>query len=178
MKTYVLLAVLFAMCCFPAIMFAQQASPPKPPVELDQLKSLLITRNSNCKGKEFATQFGPERVTRLILISTLDLDGFWYVVQGAEKKTAANPNPVKFRSAFGYDTASKKFITLGVDNLGGHNMQTADAVSGGKAVFTGTYKLNGTDYTVRDSYTATTHLGEMQVGGDWKKVDEETCTAR
>lgn len=178
MKTHVVLGVLFAMFTCPATLLAQQMIPPKPPVELDQLKPLIITKNSECKGKEFASPFGPEHVSRLTFTSTLDLDGFWYVVHGTEKKTAVNPNPVKFRAVFGYDTASKKFTTLGVDNLGGHDMETADAVSDGKAVFSGTYKLNGSDYAVRDTYSAMGHLGEVQVGGDWKKVDEETCSAK
>ena len=42
----------------------------------------------------------------------------------------------------------------------------------------GTYTLNGTDYSVRDTYMPTGHLGEIQVGGAWKKTDEETCTKK
>ena len=114
----------------------------------------------------------------MTVTSNLELDGFWYVVLGAEKKTAENPTPAKFRAAFAYDTASKKFVTVLIDNVGGRAVETAGPVSAGKAVFTGTYALNGTDYSVRDTYTPTGHLGEVEVGGTWKKTDEETCTKK
>ena len=99
-----------------------------------------------------------------------------YVVQGAEN--AVNPTPAKFRGAFGYDTASKKFVALFIGNLGGHAVETAATVSAGKVVFTGTDTLNGTDYNVRDTYTPMGHVGEVQVSGTWKKTDEETCTKK
>jgi hypothetical protein len=98
----------------------------------------------------------------MIVTSSLELDGFWYVVQGAEKKTAVNPTPAKFRGAFGYDTAGKKFVALFIDNLGGHAVETADTVSAGKVVFTGTDTLNGTDYNVRDTYTPTGHVARFR----------------
>jgi hypothetical protein len=174
-----LLAVGFAMSLLPAVSFAQQgapAAPPKAPVEINQLP--LVGGRFECKGKNFASPLSPEHATRLIFTGNLELDGFWYIVQGAEKKTAVNPTPAKFRAAFGYDTASKKFVTIGIDNLGGHSMETADAVSANKAVFTGTYTLNGTDYNVRDTYMPTGHVGEVQIGGNWKKTDEETCAKK
>jgi hypothetical protein len=178
MRTGMLLAIGFAMSLLPAVAFAQSApaAPPKAPVEIDQLP--LVGGKFECKGKNFASPLSPEHATRLILSSNRELDGFWYIVQGTEKKTAVNPTPGKFRSAFGYDTASKKFVTLFIDNLGGYGMETADTVSAGKAVFTGTYTLNGTDYNVRDTFMPTGHLGEVQVGGNWKKGDEETCTKK
>ena len=180
MRTGTLLAVGFAMSLLPAVLFAQQsasAAPPKAPVEMDQLKPIVAGR-FECKGKNFASPLSPEHATRLIFTGNLELDGFWYVVQGAEKKTAVNPTPGKLRAAFGYDTASKKFVTIVIDNAGGHWIETAATVSAGKAVFTGTYTLNGTDYNVRDTYMPTGHVGEVQVSGDWKKTDEETCTKK
>jgi len=184
MRAGTLLAVGFAICFLPAVSFAQQsasAAPPKAPVEMDQLKALFkpfVARTSECKGRDFATPFSPEHATRLIFTGSLELDGFWYILQGTEKKTAVNPTPAKFRAAFGYDPASKKFVSIGIDNLGGHWIETADAMSADKTVFTGTYTLNGTDYKIRDTLTPTGHVGELQVGGDWKKGDEETCTKR
>jgi hypothetical protein len=183
MRTGLLLAVGFAMSLLPEVSFAQQgtpAAPPKAPVELNQLP--LGPGRFECKGKNFASPLSPEHATRLLITGNLELDGFWYVARGAEKKTAVNPTPGKFRSAFGYDTASKRFVTLFIDNLGGHGVETADTVSAGKAVFTGTYALNGTDYNVRDTFMPTgggfRHLGEVQVSGAWKKSDEETCAKK
>jgi hypothetical protein len=178
MKTGMLLAVGFAMCIFPTPSFAQQsASTPKPPVEIDQLKP-IFAGTFECQGKNFASPLSPEHATRLTYTGSLELDGFWYVVQGAEKKTAANPTPGKLRAAFGYDPAGKKFVTIGIDNLGSHWIETADTVSADKVVFTGTYTLNGTDLSVRDTYSPTGHVGEIQSNGEWKKADEETCTKR
>jgi hypothetical protein len=175
-----LLVLGFAIFLLPAISFAQQgapADPPKAPLEINQLP-LVGGGRYECKGKNFASPLSPEHATHLVFISNPELDGFWYVVQGTERKTPVNPTPGKFRAAFGYDTASKKYVTLLIDNLGGRAVETADAVSAGKAVFTGTYTLNGTDYNVRDTYTPTGHLGEVQVSGAWKKTDEETCTKK
>ena len=179
MRTGMLVAVGFAIF-LPTVSFAQQsasAAPTKAPVEIGQLKP-LFGGTFKCKGKDFASAFGPEHATRLIFTGSRELDGFWYVVLGAEEKTAVNPTPGKFRAAFGYDTASKKFVSIGIDNLGGHWIETADTVSADKAVFTGTYTLNGTDYNPRDTYTPTGHVGELQVGGEWKKIDEETCAKK
>jgi len=177
MRPGMLLAVGFAMGFLPAVSFAQQsapAAPPKAPVEMDQLKPLLAG-TLECDGEYFASAFSPEHSARSTIISNRELDGFWYIWQAAEEKTAANPTPGKFREAFGYDPAGKKFVAIGVDNLGGHWIQTADTVSADKAVFIGTYTLNGTDYKARDTITPTGHIGETQLGGDWKKIDEETC---
>ncbi len=180
MKTGMLLAIGFAMCLLPTVSFAQQsapAAPAKAPVEMDQLKP-FVGGTVECKGKNFASPVSPEHATRATGTSNLELDGFWYVVQYSEKKTAVNPTPGKTRNAFGYDPTSKKFVSIFIDNLGGHGMETADTVSADKVVYTGTYTLNGTDYNLRDTYTPTGHVGEIQVGGDWKKADEETCTKK
>ena len=180
-RTGMLIAVSFGMSLLSAVSFAQQgapASPPKAPVEINQLPLVGGGGRFECKGQSFASPLGPEHATIMIVTSSLELDGFWYVVQGAEKKTAVNPTPAKFRGAFGYDTASKKFVALFIDNLGGHAVETADTVSAGKVVFTGTDTLNGTDYNVRDTYTPMGHVGEVQVSGTWKKTDEETCTKK
>ena len=180
MRVGTLLAVGFAMGFLPAVSFAQQSAPaasPKAPLEMDQLK-LLFEGRFECKGKNFASPFSPEHATRLIFTGSRELDGFWYVVQGAEVKTAVNPTPGKFRAAFGYNTASKKFVSIGIDNAGGHWIETAETVSADKAVFAGPFTLNGTDYKLRDTYTPTGHVGEVQVGAGWKKADEETCTKK
>lgn len=183
MRTGIFLTVGFAMSLLPAGSFAQQGAPaalPKPPAEINQLP--FVGGRFECKGKNFASPLSPEHATRLLVTGNPELDGFWYIVQGIERKTAVNPTPGKFRAAFGYDTATKKFATLFIDNLGGHGVQTADTASAGKAIFTGTYTLNGTDYNTRDTYTQTGggfgHLGEIQDNGAWKKTDEEACTKK
>jgi hypothetical protein len=104
------------MCLLPAVSFSQQdapAAPPKAPVEINRLP-FFRGRDGRfeCKGKDFASPLGPEHTARLIGTGNLELDGFWYVVRGAEEKTAVNPTPGKFKSSFGYDTAIKKFVLL------------------------------------------------------------------
>ena len=82
-------------------------------------------------------------------------------------------------AATGYDPLSKKLIQIGFDNLGGRWTETADSATPDKPVFSGKYTLNGNEIGVRDTYSyegrKCSHLGEIQVGGDWKKLDEETC---
>ncbi len=178
MRTGMLLAFGFAMCLLPAVSFAQPSTaPPKAPVQLEQLMP-FVGGTQECKGKYFASPASPEHAIRAIQTGKRELDGFWYVVHDAEEKTAVNPTPFKFIVAYGYDPATKKFVSVLIDNLGSQFMETADTVSADKVVFTGTYTHNGTDYKVRDTYTPTGHLGEIQFGGDWKKVDEETCTRK
>jgi len=176
MRAGTLLAVGFAIGFLPAVSFARQSAPAAPPapVEIDQLKP-FFGGTTECNGKDFASPASPEHATRVTLTGKRELDGFWYVVQGAEEKTAVNPTPLKFTNVFGYDPGRKKFVSISIDNLGGHFMETADTVSADKVVFTGTYTLNGTDYNLRETYTPTGHVDEVQVGGDWKKTDEETC---
>jgi uncharacterized protein DUF1579 len=154
------------------------ASAPTRPAAMDQLSPVFPIGSVKCTGKTYASPFGPEHATRLSMTSKPELDGFWIVARGAEQKTAENPNPGKFVGAYGYDSGKKKFIAMGYDNAGGHFMETSDGPADGKIVYTGTFTLNGNDTPVRDTITPTTHVGEIQVGGDWKKLDEETCTKK
>ncbi len=171
-------AACFALCLLSAPAFAQNAaSAPKPPAELAQLRELLQVGLGlvRCKGTVFASSFGPEHPTIIMMVARPDLDGFWLTQHSNELKTAENPNPAKFLQAVGYDTAKKKFIAIGQDNLGGHWLEWSDSVAPDKAVFVGTFTLNGNDINIRDTLTPGGHMGEIQVGGVWNKFDEETC---
>ena len=155
---------------------ASSASARKPAPEMDQLKPLIGTWA--CTGEVFASTFGPAHPTRGTQTFTLQLGGFWVVVRSAEDKTPQNPAPLRALGAVTYDSGRKKFVTVGYDNLGGYAIETSDT-SVDNAVYTGSFFLNGTETKVRDTYTMkgneTHHVGEVQVGSDWKKLDQETC---
>jgi hypothetical protein len=152
---------------------AKSASARKPAPEMEQLKPLIGTWA--CSGEVFASAFGPAHPTSGTQTFNPALGGFWVVVRGAEDKTPKSPAPLRTLGAVTYDSVRKKFVTVGFDNLGGYAMET----SADNAVYTGSFNLNGTETKVRDTYTIkaneTHHTGEIQVGNDWKKLDEETC---
>lgn len=174
-----------ALCILSAPAFAQEspsgtggaaATAPKRSPELDRLRPILVG-SLKCTGKAFASSFGPEHLIRVSVVTTPELDDFWYISRGEAEKTADDPTPGKFHTAFGYDAAKKKFLAIGIDNLGGHWMETSDGPAGDKIVYTGTFTMNGNDTNIRDTISATHHVGEVQVGSDWQKIDEETCEA-
>lgn len=153
---------------------APSAAARKAPAELEQIKRIVVGKFA-CTGRNYVARMGRGRATRLTVTGTPELDGFWYLSVGQEDKTAENPRPAKFREAFGYDSVKKKFVAIGIDNAGGHSMETSDGPAGERIVYTGTYTIIGNDLSIRDTYSATGHIGEVQSGGEWRKVDEETC---
>jgi hypothetical protein len=155
---------------------ATSAAARKPAPEMDQLKPLV--GNWACTGEVFESAFGKAHPTSGIQTFRPELSGFWIGSRIEEDKTPQNPAPLRAAGAVTYDSSKKKFVAIGYDNLGGYAIETADAAVD-NAVYTGSFFLNGTETKVRDTYTMKGnemhHLGEIQVGSDWKKLDQETC---
>ncbi|WP_345680753.1 hypothetical protein [Yinghuangia aomiensis] len=108
-------------------------------------------------------------------------DGFWLVLDLAEKRTSANPNPMSGQYYWGYDQSSGKFTAEWFDNSGGRISQTSPGWSGDELVFTGTATSGAVTVPFRDIFVRKTtteyyHRGEIDFGQGWAAADEETVT--
>jgi hypothetical protein len=58
--------------------------------------------------------------------------------------------------------------------------ETADGATPQNVVFSGKYTLNGNESAVRDTFSFKkrefSHLGEIHIGREWRKLNEEKCT--
>jgi uncharacterized protein DUF1579 len=154
------------------------AGPPKPAPEMKQLDFFLGTWK--CDGKMLANPMGPEHAMKTTATGKTDLDGFWVSVRVEEKKTKDSPMPIKGNFQMTYDAAGKKFQAVWVDNFGGWGPATSTGWEGDKMTFTGEMFGGGQKMGSRDSFTKKSdkemvHVGEMQMGGKWSTMMEETC---
>ncbi|HTQ80589.1 MAG TPA: DUF1579 family protein [Thermoanaerobaculia bacterium] len=162
----------------PAPGAAPAAALPSPPAELSQLA--YFAGNWSCKGQVEATPFGPQHPTQSKVSIRKEYGGFWNVGTYKEAKSATNPSPMSFEFIMGYDSAAKAFTMDGFDTFGSRSHQKASGWQDNKIVFDGESVGNGTTTPARDTFTkksASTleHLGEIQVNGNWTKIDQETC---
>ena len=84
---------------------------------------------------------------------------------------------------FGYNAQLNKFFSNSVDNMGGVSTQTTVRGTPGHTVWTGTSGQGGQTAPSRDtddriSDTKIHHVGEINIGGNWTKVVDATCTKR
>jgi hypothetical protein len=176
MKSRVIMTTLLV---FGAIGFAEAASSPAPPPEIDQLK--IFEGTAKCTGNQSASDFGPAHATTGVARGRRDLGGFWITIRYDERKTKANPNPVHALYALGYDPSAKQFLSNGFDGFGGRGTETSSGWEGDKLTFTGEYVVAGKKIGYRDTFTRKgereiDHLGENQgADGKWVTLDQETC---
>jgi len=154
------------------------AGPPKPAPEMKQLDLFLGTWK--CEGKMLANPMGPEHTVKSTVTGKTDLDGFWVAVRIDEKKTKDSPMPIKGNFQITYDAATKKFQAVWNDNFGGWGQMTSAGWEGDKITFTGEMYGMGQKMGSRDSFTKKSdkemvHTGEMQAGGKWAPMMEDTC---
>ena len=133
-----------------------------------------------CTGIAFASDMGPEHPTTATVTVKSALGGKWMETHYTENKTAKNPMPFDVMSFWGWDESQKKFVAVGVDNMGGHGTQTSSGMNGDTLVFEGSMAMGPMPATFRDTFTikgnTATHAGAMQdKSGGWKEMDKETC---
>jgi hypothetical protein len=151
---------------------------PKPAVELDQLKFFETTWK--CEGKQPAGPFGPEQTYKSSFKGKKDVDNFWLAFEYGQKKTKTHPLPIAAKGFMGYDPSTKKYVTTGVDNMGGFISETSTGWEGDKLVFAGDGQMGGQKISFRETYTkkgdkAMTWNGEMKMGKDWIPVGTDEC---
>lgn len=170
MKSKVLYLVL---CLAATAAFAQKPSP-----ELRQLDYFGGTWA--CKGMALASDFGPEHATSGTVVAKWTLGNYWMHVEYRETKTKANPMPYAVSVYMGWDEEVKKFVLGGVDDMGAYETEQSSGWDGDKFVLEGPAHMAGMTMKTRDVFTKVSakelkHYSEIEMKGEWKKMDEETC---
>jgi hypothetical protein len=165
----------------PAVAVAPATPPPpapKPAVELDQLKMFEATWK--CEGKQPAGPMGPEQDYKSTFKGKKDVESFWISFEYSQKKSKAHAMPVMAKGYIGYDPAAKKYVSLGVDNMGGSVTESSPGWEADKLTFTGDGQMGGQKISFRETYTKKSDKemiwsGEMKMGKDWIPVGTDTC---
>jgi len=151
---------------------------PKPAAELDQLKSL--EGSWRCDGKQPAGPFGPEQAYKSSFKMKKDIENFWIGFEYAQKKSKVHTLPVTAKGYLGYDPATKKYVTMGVDNMGGSITESSTGWEGDKLVFAGDGQMGGQKVSFRETYLKKgdkemTWTGEVKMGKEWIPVGTDSC---
>jgi hypothetical protein len=151
---------------------------PKPAAELDQLK--MFEGTWRCDGKQPAGPMGPEQTYKSSFKGKKDVDSFWLAFEYAQKKSKVHTMPITAKGFLGYDPTAKKYVTMGVDNMGGSISESSPGWEGDKLVFSGDGQMGGQKISFRETYTKKsdkemTWSGEMKMGKDWINVGTDTC---
>jgi Protein of unknown function (DUF1579) len=163
----------------PAVAAAAPPPPaPKPAAELDQLKMFEATWK--CDGKQPAGPMGPEQDYKSTFKGRKDVDSFWIAFEYSQKKSKAHALPIVAKGYLGFDPAAKKYVTLGVDNMGGSVSESSPGWEADKLTFTGDGQMGGQKISFRETYTKKSDKemiwsGEMKMGKDWIPVGTDTC---
>jgi hypothetical protein len=107
-----------------------------------------------------------------------ELGGFWQT--GTIKGTSPKMPPFEGRFHATYDPGAKAFVMLWVDNMGGWARSTSSGWKGDTMVYEGESHMAGQTIPGRDTFTRSgtgemKHVWEMQTGGKWLTIGEETC---
>ena len=162
----------------PAPAAAAAPPAPKPAAELDQLKSLEGAWR--CDGKQPAGPFGPEQDYKSSFKVKKDIENFWIGFEYAQKKSKVHPMPIMAKGYLGYDPLTKKYVTMGVDNMGGSITESSVGWEGDKLVFAGDGQMGGQKVSFRETYQKKGDkemlwTGEMKMGKDWIAVGSDSC---
>jgi len=150
---------------------------PKPAAEMADLK--IFDGKWSCSGEGAMEPGGAMMKMDSSVTGRSDLGGFWKsgVVKGAPM--AGGP-PFEGMYHMTWDSAGKKYVMFWVDNMGGWAQSASPAWQADKLVFTGDSQMGDMKARVRDTFTRNAngtlgHVSEMEVGGRWTKMMDETC---
>lgn len=174
--------ILAATLC--AAVAVRAEGPPMPPPPAPELAQLDFFAGSwTCTGKADASPMGPAHDTSSTVAIAKQYGGHWYFGHFEEAKSAANPMPMAFGFAMGWDPAAKMLTMDGYDAFGGRSHQTSQGWKDGKLVFEGQSMMGPGPSAARDTFVKSgdktlEHTGEMQVEGKWVHMDHEVCTKK
>jgi hypothetical protein len=155
----------------------KKAELPKPPAELEAMAK-LATGTWRCKGQEFGMDGAAVPATATNK-AKVDLDKWWL----AETTEVKGKTLFKMQSFTTFDSASKKFRRVSVDNFGSYMVGTSDGMKDNKIDWNldtmgpmgaGLFR----DHTdLSDAKAGSKVWGEMSMdkGKTWTKVYEMTC---
>jgi len=120
----------------------------KPAAELAQLDGMVGTWK--CSGT--VNVMGKEMKTESTMKYAWDMDKFWMVGNGLEKKQKGMPQ-YKSHDMIGFDAGKKEFVRMGVDNMGAMSMASTKGWNGDKMEWAGMAKMNGQDMKLMETVT-------------------------
>jgi hypothetical protein len=172
--------VVTALICVSALGIARvQAQANAASSPLDQLNAFV--GNGTCTGNVMAMGKNPGHASTGKYQGEKILDGNWAVIHYDEDQTAANPKPYHVVQYFGYDAATKHYVSVLVDNNPGSGFSTGSSVGWKDGSFTIDETVPGKGVVYRDVMTTgksgvSGHTGWMKdKQGKWVKTDAETC---
>ena len=150
---------------------------PKPAAEMANLT--IFGGNWSCSGEGAMEPGGAMMKMDSRVTGATSLGGFW---QSGTVKGAAMGGMPPFEGQFHmtWDPAAKQYVMLWVDNMGGWSQSRSPAWAGDKLVFTGDSQMGAQKMRTRDTFTKKAdgtlgHIAEMEAGGKWVKMMDETC---
>lgn len=171
------LAMLSALVCCSTLTPAD-AVPGQETDVLSQVdKFSFLVGDWNCTGKVLAHGRIAAHPTSAQAHGTRVVEGRWILFRYDEDKTAGNPRPFYIDQYFGYDTDTKRFVSVALDS-GGYFSETSPAWDGDSITFdeTAAGKVVGHDTFARKSQDQISHVGrDLNKEGQWVETDEEIC---
>ncbi|MGE0868142.1 MAG: DUF1579 family protein [Kofleriaceae bacterium] len=154
---------------------AKKMEMPKAPQELIDAGKLMVG-TWKCTGKGVMDPSNPTVMTDMKSTATFkqDLDKWWVV-------GTVTTGPMKMTMYRTYDPVAKKWIQVGLDNMGGSDNMWSMGPKDGKVTWEGDCRMMGTSMKSRVTEQATakqmTLVGEMSMDGGktWMKSMEMTC---
>jgi hypothetical protein len=152
---------------------------PKPPAEIDAMAKNVVG-NWKCTGTETAMDGSTSKITGKVT-GKLDLDKWWLndVTEGKSDKRGA----FKMIAYSTFDTSSKKWRRIAIDNMGVQYVGTSDGIKDGKLVWNMDFISAGASGQFKDTVdpsdpkAGVKFSGVMSVdkGKTWKPVYEMLC---
>ena len=174
---YMSLGILIMLACASAPLtagdaYAADAANPSP---LDPFR--FMVGEWDCTGQVYAHGTVLARPTRARVHGEEAAGGHWVLFRYDEIQTAENPRPFHIDQYFGYDPATKQYVSVAVD-VGGYFAETGSGWSGDSITFdeSADGKVIGHDTFTKKGQDEISHSGtDMDKEGKWIKTDEETC---
>jgi hypothetical protein len=164
---------------FAAVGSAQQQGPPKPAAEMAQIAYFEGTWT--CSGKMMESPMGPAGTMTSTAQIRKDLNGHFQT--GVIKGTSANMPPFEGIFHATYDTSTKQYVMMWVDNMGGRSESSSAGWKGDTMIYAGETHMGGQTMKTRDVFTKSgaasmKHVSEAEMNGKWTTMGEENCTKK
>ena len=119
-----------------------------------------------CEGKQPAGPMGPEQDYKSTFKGKKDVESFWISFEYSQKKSKAHAMPIIAKGYLGYDPAAKKYVSMGVDNMGGSVTESSPGWEADKLTFTGDGQMGGQKISFRETLHQEGRQGDDLVGRD------------
>jgi hypothetical protein len=149
---------------------APPAPPPKarPTPAPELLEAARTMRGTwKCTGTMFDMATMTQKPATATVTWKLDLDSFWLVGTIAVKKSKDFPHPMKGTNYRAYNAATKQWVSVMVDNMGGYGTETAGAAANGVMTFEGESTMGAMKAAARDKEEIKS-AKEMALSGEMK----------